>query len=160
MVDRLKGDEELQRRLTALRTGKADRKILGQWAALGVRFAKQKVRRKSGNLGRTIRIDSVDVARQRASIMAGGSRNVGYAAYVEFGTRSHIIVPRRAKVLAWGGSRRLSGNLRSGAGATVFARRVKHPGSKPYPYLEPGAKQALKEVPLARAVITTWNEAA
>ena len=160
MVDRLKGDEELHRRLEALRTHKADKKILGQWAALAVRFAKAEVPRKTGNLGRTIRIESVDPNRQQAKVSAGGSRDVGYAAYVEFGTRSHIIVPRRAKVLAWGGARRLSGNLRAGASATSFARRVNHPGTKPHPYLEPGAKKALREVGLADGVIATWNEAA
>lgn len=154
------GAKELQRRLAALEKGTADNQILGQWAALGVRFAKDEVRRKTGNLGRTIRIDSVDARRQSARIIAGGSRNVGYAAYVEFGTGAHIIVPRRAKVLAWGGARRLSGNLRSGARPTSFARRVRHPGTRANPYLVPGAKKALAEVDKARAVIKTWNDAA
>jgi len=161
MRDIVKGDEELDRRLKALASGKAERKILGQWALLGVKFAKDKVPRKTGNLGRTIRVGRIDVRAQRTSIHAGGRREVGYAAHVEFGTRGgQIIVPKRGRVLAWGGARRLSGTLRSGAKATNFAMRVKRGATKAKPYLLPGAKQALREVPLAQNVIETWNRAA
>lgn len=46
-----------------------------------------------------------------------------YAGYVEYGTRPHIIRPRRRRAL----------RFRVG-GAVVFARRVNHPGTKPYKY--------------------------
>ena len=160
MRDILEGDEDLNRRFNALRSGKAEKKILSQFGLLGVRFAKADVPRKTGNLGRTIRVGDIDVRRQSVSILAGGRRNVGYAAAVEFGSKSHIIVPKRAKVLAWGGARRLSGNLRAGAKPTSFARKVHHPGTSAKPYLVPGAKRALREVDKAAAVITTWNGAA
>ena len=160
MVDRLKGDEDLHRRLRALKERKADNRILREWGNLAVAFAKSDVPRKTGNLGRSIRVASVNMATQTATIEAGGDRNVGYAAYVEFGTRQHIIVPRRARVLAWGGKRRLSGNLASGAKPTNFAKRVKHPGTKAYRYLGNGAKKALDKVGLADGVITVWNRAA
>lgn len=156
----LEGAPGLNARLEALRSGKATKTILGQFGLLAVRFAKAKVPRKTGNLGRTIRVGNVDVTRQSVSVLAGGERDVGYAAHVEFGTKSHPIVPVRARVLAWGGARRLSGNLRSGASATSFAMSVNHPGTQPKPYLVPGAQQALQDVGLADAVIDVWNSAA
>ena len=160
MTDIIDGDEALHKRLEALRNGSATNRILGEFGLLAVKFAKDMVPRKTGNLGRTIRVEGVDAARQSVTVKAGGSRNVGYAAHVEFGTRPHLIVPVRARVLAWGGARRLSGNLRSGASPTNFARRVNHPGTAPRPYLVPGSKKALAEVGLAEAVIETWNQAA
>ena len=76
MTDVLTGDEELARRLRALATGKADQRILGEFGLLAVRFAKDLVRRKTGNLGRTIRVGNIDVAGQSVSVYAGGSNNV------------------------------------------------------------------------------------
>lgn len=81
-----------------------------------------------------------------------------YAAPVEFGSKPHIIKPRNARVLAWGGSRRLSGRLRSGSKPDHFAALVHHPGSRAHPYLIPGAKKAtagMKDV-----IVTRWNSAA
>lgn len=156
----LEGADSLNKRFEALRNGTADKRLLGQFGLLAVQFAKDMVPRKTGNLGRTIRVSNVDVARQSVSVVAGGQRNVGYAAMVEFGTRPHLIVPVRARVLAWGGPRRLSGNLRSGARATSFAKRVHHPGTRPKPYLVPAGEKALREVDKAAAIIQTWNNAA
>lgn len=160
MADIIQGDEALNRRFEALRNGTADRRLLGQFGLLAVSFAKDLVPRKTGNLGRTIRVGDLDVKGQSISIIAGGDREVGYAAMVEFGTSPHLIVPVSAKALAWGGSRRLSGNLRSGSSPTSFAKRVNHPGTRPKPYLVPGAKKALREVGKADAIVTTWNNAA
>ncbi len=81
-----------------------------------------------------------------------------YAAPVEFGSKPHIIKPRHARVLAWGGSRRLSGRLRKGAEATNFATIVHHPGSKAHPYLIPGAKKATEG--MGDVIVAQWNSAA
>jgi hypothetical protein len=62
-------------------------------------------------------------------------------------------------VLAWGGSRRLSGNLRSGAKATNFARRVNHPGTKAKPYLRPAAEEVVRENGID-LIVRAWNDAA
>jgi hypothetical protein len=78
---------------------------------------------------------------------------------VEFGSRPHVIRPRNRKVLAWGGSRRLSGSLRSGAGATSFAMVVNHPGTQPKPFLIPAAQRAVRESGI-EGIIKAWNEAA
>lgn len=81
-----------------------------------------------------------------------------YAAALEFGSRPHVIEPKRAKVLAWGGQRRLSGRLRSGSKPTNFARRVMHPGTRAQPHLIPGARRALATV--LDFLTRRWNEAA
>jgi HK97 gp10 family phage protein len=46
-----------------------------------------------------------------------------YAVYVERGTRPHIIRPKRARALRF-----------VVGGETVFARLVRHPGTKPHPF--------------------------
>ena len=49
--------------------------------------------------------------------------NAEYAPFVEFGTGPHLIEPRNRKALRFPVGER-----------HVFARRVRHPGSKPYPF--------------------------
>lgn len=158
--DGLKGADDLMARFEALRDGTATREVLGRFGLLAVQRAQERVPRRTGNLFRTIRVAEVDENAQRVRVVAGGTREVGYASDVEFGTRPHVIVPRKRKALAWGGERRLSGSLRRGASATSFARRVNHPGTRPRPYLRPGAEQALREVGLSDIVVSVWNEAA
>jgi hypothetical protein len=48
-----------------------------------------------------------------------------YAAAIDTGARAHVIVPRKAKMLRFVGK----------DGRTVFARRVNHPGNKPYRFM-------------------------
>lgn len=47
-----------------------------------------------------------------------------YGVYLHQGTNPHVIEPRRKKALRW-----------TDGGKFVFARRVKHPGTKKDPYL-------------------------
>src|SRR6185436_15256768 len=94
----LKGSKQLKARLDAIGD---TRKLLGRIALAGVAESKRIVPRRTGNLGRTIRLGAVTP--KSAEVLAGGRLNVGYAAAVEFGTRPRTIVPRRARVLAWGG---------------------------------------------------------
>ena len=150
----IQGLTALQKRFAAI-TDK--RMLLGQVALLVVREAKLIVPRKTGNLGRSIRVGTV--SDRSAQVYAGGVAGVGYARAVEFGTRAHEIVPVRRKALAWGGDRRLSGSLRTGAKPDHFARRVHHPGTRAKPYLVPGAKAALAKTG-ANLIVTAWNEAA
>lgn len=151
----IQGLTALQRRFAAISD---THKMLGQVALLGVREAALLVPVKTGNLRRSIRLGTV--SETRAQIIAGGRGGVGYAAMVEFGTGPHVIVPRTKRVLAWGGDRRLSGSLRSGAKATHFATRVHHPGSRAKPYLIPGAKRAIEKAGLGKVVVAAWNGAA
>jgi hypothetical protein len=117
-----------------------------------IREAKLLVHRKTGHLRRSIVPGAI--TRDTATVEA----RTPYAATVELGSRPHIIRPKRAKVLAWGGTRRLSGTLASGSKPTHFARVVHHPGTKPYPYLIPGAKKAVAGI--KDAVVKIWNKAA
>lgn len=151
----LQGGPELRRRMQAL--GKAPKEMLGNIGIRAVGEAKLRVPRRTGNLARTIRIGTV--TEQYVEVHAGGTVAAGYAATVEFGSRAHIIVPRRRKALAWGGHRTLSGRLGAGMKPAFFAKRVRHPGTTARAYLRPGLVAALEQVGLSD-VVRLWNEAA
>lgn len=156
MADHVKGDEQLKKRLGAVAKTARGGGILREWQMKTVAGAKRKVRRRSGHLGRTIHAGSVSGT--RATVEA----DAPYAAAIEFGARPHLIVPRHARILAWSSNRgdyRLSGSLRKGKSANVFARVVHHPGNAPYPFLMPAAQEALGDG-LAAHLIAAWNEAA
>ena len=117
-----------------------------------IREAKLLVHRKTGHLGRSI------VPGALTATHAQVEARTPYAATVEFGSKPHIIRPVKAKALAWGGVRRLSGTLAKGSSPTHFARLVHHPGTKPYPYLIPGAKKAVAD--MKDVIVALWNKAA
>lgn len=114
--------------------------------------AQRKVPRRSGFLQRNI------VPGEVSETSAVVKARTPYAAAIEFGRKAIDIVPRKARVLAWGGARTLTGRLRSGARPTNFAMRVHQPARKAQPYLIPGAEEAVKDV--GAVVVKTWNEAA
>lgn len=140
---------ELQARLKAVGQTQP---VLKQLQVSTVREAKILVHRKTGHLSRSIVRGALTP--DHAIVEA----RTPYAATLELGSKPHVIRPVKAKVLAWGGTRRLSGTLAKGSKATHFARIVHHPGTKPYPYLLPGAKKAI--VGLKDAIVKLWNEAA
>ena len=149
--------EDLSPRLKALGSPAMRKSILARVGTLAVREAKALVPRKTGNLDRSIRLG---LATDRSvEIKAGGLGKVGYAAHVEFGTGPHVIVPVRRKALAWGGARRLSGTLRSGAQPEFFAMSVNHPGTRAKPYLVPGARAAMRKAGLRDGLVKAWNDA-
>ena len=154
----LVGGPALERRLKAL--GKAPAATLKEIGIRGVAEAKRLVPRRTGNLGRTIRVAAI--TDRYVEVSAGGAAASGYAAAVEYGTKPHVIVPRRRKALAWGGPRTLGGRLRVSGGVTAsptnFARRVRHPGTKAKPYLRPGIQKALDQVGVGE-IVRVWNEA-
>lgn len=155
----LQGDEALRRRLRAIQD---TRQLLGQVALMGVGEAKKIARRdftKTGNLERSIRLGTV--TERSAQVVAGGTKQVGYARYVEEGTgihgsRKRRIVPRRAKALSWvAGGSRLTGK---GKGSRrIFARSVA--GRKATPYLVPGVRIAVKRAGVD-VIVKAWNSAA
>ena len=164
----VRGAPELQRRIKAV--GEAPKGMLKAWQIRAVQLAKIKAPKATGNLKRSIR-PGILTARS-ASIQAGGSGGtganqygtyrtsmVGYASYVEYGTRPHLIRPRTKRVLAWGGARRLSGAQAAGGRPTHFARLVNHPGTQPRPYMAPAAEQAQREIGVG-GIIKAWNEGA
>ena len=150
MSSRLVGQEALRRRLRAIEDG---RPVLQTIQLRAVAEAKKRVARKTGHTARTI--------------APGGSgpsftivQAAGAAPFLEFGTKPHVIVPRRARALAWpaAGSARLSGRTRTG-GRRIFARRVNHPGTRPQPFLVPAAVAAVRSVGL-QPLIDAWDRAA
>ena len=148
----IKGIPQLKARLEAI---KPNPDLMKKLALTAVAEQKRLVPRKTGNLGRSIGVGRVTDT--SAETIAGAN----YAAAVEFGTKPHIIVPRNRKALRFAagpGSRRLSGSPRSG-GAVVFAKRVRHPGTRAQPFMVPGAQKALKELGVD-AIVKAWNDAA
>ncbi len=158
MTDAVKGDKELIRRLTmvGLQDGRYGPRILRRWQVLTVQLAKVNVapHKRTGDLQRSIQVGPI--GRTAAQVVVTSD----HAGVIEHGSRPHLIRPRVRKVLAWGGSRTLSGRLAAGSRPTNFARLVRHPGTRADPFLEPAAKQALGELDLAAEITTAWNEAA
>jgi len=148
-VSDLKGYRELLARLEAL--GEAQ-PVLKAMQIDTVRGAKENVHRISGHLGQSI------VPGRVSATSATVEARTPYAAAEELGRRPVTIRPKNARVLAWGGPRRLSGRLKSGGKATHFASVVHQPARKGHPYLIPAAKEAVKRV--REAVVKAWNEAA
>ncbi|WP_298036082.1 HK97 gp10 family phage protein [uncultured Campylobacter sp.] len=75
-----------------------------------------------GNLKKDIKV--FDDRSNDLSIGVGNSALVSYAKFVYFGTRPHVIKPKKMKALA---------NKKSGQ---IFGKSVNHPGTKANPYLE------------------------
>lgn len=153
MASKVTGQEALLRRLKAIGE---PRPLLRALQLQTIREAKLLVPRKTGHLGRSIVAGSV--TGNSATVEA----RTGYAAVVEFGSKPHVIRPKNGKVLAWpaAGNARLSGRARTGSGRRIIARIVHHPGTKPQPYLVPGAKAALTKGGFRDTVVKNWNNAA
>lgn len=150
-----KGIPQLQKRLEA--ASHAGGGILKRWQVLTVGFAKVYAPKRSGHLKQTIHPGVLGDLRAQVEVSAA------YAAPQEFGSQAHEIRPVKAKVLAWGGARRLTGTLRSGSKPEHFAKRVMHPGNPATHFLERGAKRALDELgkgEWADTVTTAWNKGA
>lgn len=150
----LQGYEGLQRRLHAIGGAQGGRALMQRLGLAAVREQKLLVHRKTGTTGRTIRVSHVDEDSVTTEARAA-------ALYLERGTRPHVIKPRTRRALrfaATAAGRRLTGSPRKGADV-VFARKVNHPGSKAYPFMEPGAKKAIATAGLTDLIVATWNKA-
>ena len=149
----IEGVKQLRARIDAI---KPNAGLMRRLALSAVREQKLLVPRRTGNLGRSIHLGAVTPT--RAETIASAD----YAIHVETGTRPHVIRPRHRKALRFAadaGSARLSGSPRSG-GRVRFAKRVNHPGTRPQPFMVPGAEKALDAVGLKAEVIRSWDEAA
>jgi HK97 gp10 family phage protein len=85
------------------------------------RTGPDRFKNQTGNLRRSIfrRVDG-----PHRGVIGVGEK---YGAYVEFGTRPHVITPKKGKFLAF----------KSKSGKVVYAKRINHPGSRPYPFMQP-----------------------
>lgn len=147
----VKGLPQLRSRFEAI---KPNPNLMRNLALSAIREQKLLVPRKTGNLGRSIGLGQV------TSRTAETIATANYAVFVELGTRAHDIVPRVKKALrfAVGGNARLTGTPRTG-GQVVFAKRVRHPGTKAQPFMVPGARKAIDEFG-AEDIVRAWNDAA
>lgn len=87
----------------------------------------------TGRLRSSIRAEPPRIFSLRGSLKVGS--DLEYAAFVNDGTRPHIIRPRTKQVL----------KFRVG-GRTVYAKLVHHPGTRPNPFLD----RALRDVAAQR----------
>lgn len=78
---------------------------------------------RTGNLGRTIGEGQIRITGPR-TVSGSVHANARYAAPVHEGSRPHIIRPRTAKALRF-----------EVGGRTVFAKMVRHPGTRARPFL-------------------------
>ncbi len=156
----IRGGKALSKRLHNIDDGRA---LLRKLQIDTTAEAKRLVPRKTGNLGRSIRPGFLSA--RDALVVA----EANYAAYVELGTRPHIIRPRNKKSLrfpASGTSTTLGGRARTGEvrakgnAAFVFTGEVHHPGTRPHPFLVPAAKKAASSSGLKDVVIKLWNDGA
>lgn len=152
MAETVQGMDALMRRLKAIGEPKPILRAL-QLSTVHEAQANAAPHRKTGNLQRSIAPGAISDQSAQVEV------RVPYAAAMERGSKPHIIRPKNARVLAWGGERRLSGRLRSGSKATNFATLVHHPGNRPYPYLVPGAKTAIRKAGVG-VIVDAWNGAA
>ncbi len=161
MVEQIKGYSQLQARLHAVGGTKMSTGMMKQLGARAI--AEQKLlvmpHKKTGVTQASIHVSNI-TATSVTTAVGGAGR------WLEFGTRPHVITPKVAKVLAWasgpagGANRRLTGATRVGKLADHFARIVHHPGTRPYPFMIPGAKLAISKSGLADVVVKAWNDAA
>lgn len=152
----LKGSRELSARLTAISAPQNMTRMLGLLGLAAVREQKLLVHRKTGVTGRSIHVGTVTEHSVTTEAQAA-------ARWLEFGTKAHLIKPKHGKMLRWAANasgRRLTGTPKTGATDFIFARVVHHPGAKPYPFMLPGAKIALRKAGLLDSIVTSWNNAA
>lgn len=93
--------------------------------------ARQNVPVRTGALQRSLREEPITFSGP-LRVSTGVSATAPYALFVHEGTRPHIIRPRRASVLAFPRN-----------GRTVFARYVRHPGTRANPFLRRAADTLL-----------------
>ena len=147
----VKGIPQLKARLEAIAPNPD---FMRKLALVAVAEQKRLVPRRTGNLGRSIGIERV------TATSADTVAHANYALFVERGTKAHTIVPRNRKALRWpaAGSSTLGGRVRSG-GSVIFAKRVRHPGTRARPFMEPGAKRAVDKLGVD-VIVKAWNDAA
>lgn len=138
------GQAELSRRLTAL--GLTPAKVSEVWSHETLRFARGRVRVRTGRTRASIRI---------VSRTATGARFVvgGAGIYLEKGTPPHEIPGGRT-----GGPLKGKAMRFTDGGRTVFAKKVNHPRARRHPFMVVSARAALRNLKVEIAKL--WDAAA
>lgn len=87
-------------------------------------LADQRLERRTGEYAAGFRTTTPRLAGRELRTTVTNSS--GHATFIERGTRPHVILPRNGPYLVFTAK----------SGAVVFARRVNHPGTRPYRILE------------------------
>jgi len=121
---------ELTRLSTSVR--RFEERFVREAAEKGLQYARSYTPVRSGRLAQSLRIESHGSLEHH--IIIGGNR-APYAPYVEYGTRPHTILPRRAHALRF-----------EVKGEIIYRRRVHHPGSRPQLIMRRAAEQVLRDL--------------
>ena len=138
MADRVRGTLTLDTakldRLLTDRTGNVGKALAG-FAGLATRetrrVADERVQRRTGRYWRSIQSTTEGTPRGVRVVTS----SIHYGGAPERATRPHVIRPRRAKVLRF-----------TVGGVTVYARRVRHPGTKARNILRDGVRRAARQL--------------
>lgn len=97
-------------------TGRHLARVGGYVTKAGRELANQRLTSRSGEYANSFRTTTT---REVGGLRTTVRNSAPHATFIENGTRSHVILPRRATVLVFTGR----------GGGLVFARRVNHPGT-------------------------------
>jgi len=114
---------EIHRRLE-----KAFRRLIARLADFTYEEMRRRAPVRTGKLRRSIE-------KRVAGLKAEIGPTVPYAIFVERGTRPHIITPVRAHALRF-----------EVGGEVIFARLVRHPGTKPQPFVRETAEETARRI--------------
>jgi HK97 gp10 family phage protein len=89
--------------------------------------AKTNAPKRTGQLANSVQAEPPTGQFTAGSLSASVGAGAPYSAFVEFGTKPHIIRAKNKKVLRFPGA----------GGGFRFATQVHHPGTKAQPYLQP-----------------------
>lgn len=118
--------KEVDRLVKVMDTNAAD--IINSCAQDILSEAQRRVPVKTGALRASGRVSRLAGAKYKtAKVSFGGTEEVNYAEFVEYGTAPHPIYPRFKKALYW-------------EGAAHPVAMVNHPGTPAKPFLQPAAE--------------------
>lgn len=133
---------------------------IGDLISYGQATSMKTVGVKTGDLRRSIVGTPVQDVGGVFSAMWG--TNKPYAKHHEYGTDPHVIRPKNKKALRWKGANIvgpiLPGITGKRRGNVVFARVVRHPGTKGRFYMKAGRDEAIRRMPETKAKILAYIE--
>jgi hypothetical protein len=140
MAGNLIGAEQLSARLKAMRL--AFKPMGKDWATATADGARRSSPRRTGKMAASFKVKS---ATQRGAKVVA----IFYAKFVNRDTKPHTIKAKNAPSLIF--------NV---GGRTIFARAVKHRGTRGTRFVDKAAQRALREHVSTDALIDAWNHGA
>ncbi|MGL4300200.1 MAG: HK97 gp10 family phage protein [Candidatus Neomicrothrix subdominans] len=114
--------------------GRMASRIADQIVVEAERMTDRTLKVRTDTYRRSFERGPVRTSGRKVTVIVGNTAD--HAGYIERGTKPHVIEPRRP-----GGRLRFELD-----GATIFARRVNHPGTRPYRILGSSARKVLTRV--------------